>query len=61
MRLGAVYPQAEFGRVDPDEIIVHEEGVPFSVRLGDGLSTGIFLDQRPNRRLVRESSRGATG
>jgi 23S rRNA (cytosine1962-C5)-methyltransferase len=29
------------------------------VRLGDGLSTGIFLDQRPNRRLVREIANGA--
>jgi 23S rRNA (cytosine1962-C5)-methyltransferase len=34
-------------------------GVPFRVRLGDGLSTGIFLDQRPNRRLVREIAQGA--
>jgi len=42
-----------------EEIVVHEEGVPFAVRLGDGLSTGIFLDQRLNRRTVREISRGA--
>jgi 23S rRNA (cytosine1962-C5)-methyltransferase len=28
------------------------------VRLGDGLSTGIFLDQRANRRRVREMSAG---
>lgn len=41
------------------EIEVREEGVPYRVRLGDGLSTGIFLDQRPNRKLVREISRGA--
>jgi 23S rRNA (cytosine1962-C5)-methyltransferase len=41
------------------EIEVREEGVPYRVRLGDGLSTGIFLDQRPNRRLVRELARGA--
>ncbi len=42
-----------------EEIVVHEEGVPFAVRLGDGLSTGIFLDQRLNRRVVRETARGA--
>jgi 23S rRNA (cytosine1962-C5)-methyltransferase len=42
------------------EIEVLEEGMPCRVRLGDGLSTGIFLDQRPNRRLVREISRGAS-
>jgi 23S rRNA (cytosine1962-C5)-methyltransferase len=32
--------------------------VPFAARLADGLSTGIFLDQRANRRRVREASRG---
>jgi 23S rRNA (cytosine1962-C5)-methyltransferase len=36
-----------------------EEGVTHRVRLGDGLSTGIFLDQRQNRALVRSTSRGA--
>ena len=41
------------------EIEIREEGVPYRVRLGDGLSTGIFLDQRPNRRLVRELSSSA--
>ena len=46
------------GEAAPDEIEVREEGVPYRVRLGDGLSTGIFLDQRPNRRLVRELARG---
>jgi 23S rRNA (cytosine1962-C5)-methyltransferase len=43
----------------PEEIEVREEGVPLGVRLGDGLSTGVFLDQRANRRLVRETARGA--
>jgi 23S rRNA (cytosine1962-C5)-methyltransferase len=47
------------GAAAPDEFIIHEEGVPFGVRLGDGLSTGIFLDQRLNRRAVRENARGA--
>ena len=40
--------------------IIHEEGMPFAVRLGDGLSTGIFLDQRKNRRLVRELAKDKT-
>ncbi|MDF2696377.1 MAG: ribosomal large subunit pseudouridine synthase, partial [Labilithrix sp.] len=48
------------GSAAPEEIVVHEEGVPYGVRLGDGLSTGIFLDQRLNRRAVRESARGAS-
>jgi 23S rRNA (cytosine1962-C5)-methyltransferase len=39
------------------EIEIRENGVPFLVRLGDGLSTGIFLDQRRNRRLVLASAR----
>lgn len=47
------------GTAAPAEIEIREEGVPYRVRLGDGLSTGIFLDQRPNRRFVREIARGA--
>jgi len=42
----------------PDELVVFEEGVPYLTRLGDGLSTGLFLDQRDNRRRVREWARG---
>jgi 23S rRNA (cytosine1962-C5)-methyltransferase len=40
------------------ELAILEEGVPLVVRLGDGLSTGLFLDQRANRRRVREMARG---
>ena len=46
------------GACAPDEIVVLEEGIPYAVRLGDGLSTGLFLDQRTNRRRVREASAG---
>lgn len=42
-----------------DEIVIEENGIPFLVRLGDGLSTGIFLDQRENRARVRAMSEGA--
>jgi 23S rRNA (cytosine1962-C5)-methyltransferase len=41
------------------EIEVLERGIPFLVRLGDGLSTGLFLDQRANRARVREDAKGA--
>lgn len=41
--------------------VVHEEGVPFLVRLDDGLSTGIFLDQRLNRRALREACAAQKG
>jgi 23S rRNA (cytosine1962-C5)-methyltransferase len=37
----------------PDELEIEEEGCPMLVRLGDGLSTGLFLDQRDNRRRLK--------
>jgi len=49
---------AVIGASAPDPIVLREHGVPYEVRLGDGLSTGIFLDQRDNRGRVRELARG---
>lgn len=46
------------GSAAPDEFEVFEHGIPYLVRLGDGLSTGIFLDQRENRSRVRALSAG---
>jgi 23S rRNA (cytosine1962-C5)-methyltransferase len=46
------------GSAAPDELPIVEEGVPLLVRLGDGLSTGLFLDQRGNRRRVRDMVAG---
>jgi 23S rRNA (cytosine1962-C5)-methyltransferase len=46
------------GVAAPPELAVVEEGMPLLVRLGDGLSTGLFLDQRSNRRRLREMSAG---
>jgi 23S rRNA (cytosine1962-C5)-methyltransferase len=40
------------------ELEILEDGIPYGVRLADGLQTGIFLDQRANRRRVREASKG---
>lgn len=48
------------GEPAPSPLAIEEEGVPFSVRLDDGLSTGIFLDQRLNRRALRETASGAS-
>jgi 23S rRNA (cytosine1962-C5)-methyltransferase len=48
------------GAAAPESFVVREEGVPYVVRLGDGLSTGIFLDQRANRRRVRELAAGGS-
>lgn len=42
----------------PDPLVVREEGMPLLVRLGDGLSTGVFLDQRANRARVRAAASG---
>ena len=46
------------GAAAPDPLPIVEEGMPLLVRLGDGLSTGLFLDQRGNRRRVRELASG---
>ncbi|HSY22245.1 MAG TPA: class I SAM-dependent methyltransferase [Polyangiaceae bacterium] len=46
------------GTAAPFEFAALEEGMPLLVRLGDGLSTGVFLDQRANRRRVRETVAG---
>lgn len=37
-------------------LIIRENDVRYAVQLGDGLSTGIFLDQRDNRKRVRAES-----
>ncbi|MEZ4256313.1 MAG: class I SAM-dependent methyltransferase [Polyangiales bacterium] len=46
------------GHDAPEEFVVHELGLPLHVRLGDGLSTGVFLDQRTNRARVAAWSAG---
>ena len=46
------------GAPAPDELVIREHGVPFEVKLGDGLRTGLFLDQRENRRRVRDLAAG---
>ena len=51
--------EAVRGESAPESFLIHELGLPYLVRLGDGLSTGIFLDQRENRRRVRELAGGA--
>ena len=49
-----------WGQALDAELEILENGRPQSVRLGDGMSTGIFLDQRDNRERVFERSKGAT-
>lgn len=47
------------GAAAPDPLVVVEGGLPYRTRIGEGLSTGVFLDQRENRRRVRELCDGA--
>jgi 23S rRNA (cytosine1962-C5)-methyltransferase len=46
------------GESAPPAFAVRESGMPFEVRLGDGLSTGLFLDQRVNRARLRDMAQG---
>jgi 23S rRNA (cytosine1962-C5)-methyltransferase len=47
------------GATQAAEFEIREHGLGLSVRLGDGLSTGLFLDQREARRRVRTAVAGA--
>lgn len=59
-KLGGVHPAAmsdpnpAAGIALPEAVIVHEHGCALEVRLWDGFSTGLFLDQRENRRHLAE-------
>jgi 23S rRNA (cytosine1962-C5)-methyltransferase len=46
------------GAAAPSPLVVHEEGLPYLVRLDDGLSTGFYADQRRNRVRVRAEAAG---
>jgi 23S rRNA (cytosine1962-C5)-methyltransferase len=46
------------GAAAPESLLVYEHGVPFEVRLHDGLRTGLFLDQRDNRHRIAELANG---
>jgi 23S rRNA (cytosine1962-C5)-methyltransferase len=55
---GELAPQKPIGESSPSDLVVREGPFSFGVALADGLSTGLFTDQRDNRALVYESSRG---
>jgi len=46
------------GEPAPSELTVDENGMRFGVWLADGLSTGLFTDQRDNRKRIRDLCRG---
>ena len=52
-------PKAVRGDDAPPDYTIPEAGIAYPVTLGDGLSTGIFLDQRLGRQRVHQLSHGA--
>ena len=46
------------GEPVPEELIVIEHGARFEVDIANGHKTGFYLDQRDNRRLVRDCAAG---
>jgi 23S rRNA (cytosine1962-C5)-methyltransferase len=48
------------GKAYPDTLWVQENGLRFSIDIEGGQKTGFFIDQRDNRQLVRQLSRGKT-
>ena len=46
------------GEAAPEPLEILENKTPFETRLGDGLSTGLFLDQRQNRERVAGLAKG---
>ena len=46
------------GEPAPSPLSVDERGLTILTELGDGLSTGLFIDQRDNRARIREMASG---
>lgn len=51
-------PRPWIGEPAPPEHVVREDGVRFVVRAYDGFATGLFLDHRTHRRIVRRIAAG---
>ena len=49
-----------WGTAPPPELTVHEHGLRFLANLYEGQKTGLFLDHREHRALVRDVARGRT-
>jgi 23S rRNA (cytosine1962-C5)-methyltransferase len=52
-------PEPIAGEAAPPRFLVREHDMAIGVELSEGLSSGLFLDQRDNRRRVRELAGGA--
>ncbi len=51
---------ALWGELPPPELTIKENGLSFIANLYDGQKTGLFLDQRDNRQVVRELAKDRT-
>jgi 23S rRNA (cytosine1962-C5)-methyltransferase len=49
---------ALWGRLPPRDLIIEENGIRFRANLYEGQKTGLFLDQRDNRRTIELLSSG---
>lgn len=47
-----------FGEADPTNAVIVEAGLRYAIDLEHGQKTGFYLDQRENRRLVRQRAEG---
>jgi 23S rRNA (cytosine1962-C5)-methyltransferase len=54
----ALAPEKPFGEPAPGDLVVRVRGASFHVALDDGLSTGLFNDQRDNWALVESLAEG---
>ena len=52
--------QLLYGELPAAELLVREHGMRFLVDIVQGQKTGLFLDQRENRQLIRRYARGLT-
>ncbi len=55
---GAPAGRVLWGAEPPERIVIYEHGMKLLIDVRRGQKTGLFLDQRENRRLVRELARG---
>jgi len=55
---GSAEGRVLWGAEPPEQIAIDEHGMKILVDVRRGQKTGLFLDQRENRRLVRELARG---
>lgn len=46
------------GQMPPERIVIHESGLRFYIDWQSGHKTGFYLDQRTNRRMIRDFAAG---